>query len=423
MRRVLAATLLAAAGLAAAPAGPDRALAAPVVGISDQRAGSWSQPRLRALGLRHARLVVPWNAAWSEPDAVAAWLHEVAAAGKAPHIAFEHLRTDRCPSRPCVRPTRAQYRAAVDAFIARFPGVRTYTTWNEGNHRSQPVASAPEAVAGYHEELVAACPGCTVVAGDVLDSGAFTSWLRRFRAASRIDPQLWGLHNYADVTYGGTDGTDAVLAAVPGQLWIEETGGIVTLRNSSGRTTLRYDEDRAAEAITSAFTIARARPRITRMYVYHWRADAGDRFDAGLVRPDDSTRPSYDRLVAELGAAGTAADTSTLRWRVTWSKVKRKQLLVRVTCRAPDRRCTGRVRIRLKTQRKRGGGWAWATVATRSYRTTSGKRSTLLRVTMRKALRSRSAAALRRRIVFVTSPTRPRGGTQKRTVAVRRPYR
>ncbi|UUY02853.1 hypothetical protein LRS13_19515 [Svornostia abyssi] len=426
IRRALAAILLAAGFVATLLVHAERSSAAPVVGISDQRAESWTQPRLRALGLRHARLVVPWNAATSEPAAVQAWLDAVAAAGKEPHIAFEHLRTDRCPSRPCVTPTRAQYRAAVQAFLARFPQVRTFTTWNEGNHRTQPVASNPEAVAGYYDELVAACPACTIVAGDVLDSGAHVSWLRRFQAATALQPQLWGLHNYGDVTYGGTDGTDDVLAAVPGQLWIEETGGIVVLRDSSGRTTLRSDEARASTAISRAFAIARARPRITRMYVYHWKARAFDRFDAGLVRPDDTARPSYTTLLQELGGAAPATTTPmvpALRWRAAWSKATPNQLLLRATCRASDRRCTGRLRIVLRTQRRARGGWAVTTLTTRSYRTSASARTATLRITVSKKLRTRARTALRRRLALTVTPTRPAGAVQRSTVAVARPAR
>jgi hypothetical protein len=211
-------TLLA---MAAFPAGARAA----TIGLSDQDPGAFTDARLRGLHLGYARLVVPWDAASTEPDGVQAWLSAVAAAGLQPHVAFEHARGMRCPDAPCSAPSRAAYRAAVRSFVARFPQVRTYTTWNEANHVSQPVASQPEAVAGYYDELRAACPSCTVVAGDVLDSGSYIRWIERFRAATKTQPRLWGLHNYSDVTYGRTTGTDAMLAAVPGTLWIEETAG------------------------------------------------------------------------------------------------------------------------------------------------------------------------------------------------------
>jgi hypothetical protein len=145
--------------------------AALIVGIGDQQPSAFSDARLLGLGMNPARLIVPWNAATTEPASVQAWLDAAAAAGMTPHVAFEHLRTDHCPGRPCVLPTRAQCGAAARAFIARFPQVRTYTAWNEANHASQPVAQHPEAAAGYYEELRSACPTCTIVAGDVLDSG------------------------------------------------------------------------------------------------------------------------------------------------------------------------------------------------------------------------------------------------------------
>ncbi len=110
---------------------------------------------------------------------------------------------------------------------------------------------------GYYEELKAACATCTIVAGDVLDSGSYLSWLRRFRAATTTDPQLWGLHNYSDVTYGTTAGTDAVLDAVPGTLWIEETGGIVVRRDSAGRELL---DDRRGARRPGGLRRVRARP-------------------------------------------------------------------------------------------------------------------------------------------------------------------
>ena len=286
--------------------------AALTVGIGDQQPTAFSDQRLLGLGMNQARLIVPWDAATSEPATVQAWLDATAAAGMTPHVAFEHLRTDHCPGRPCVLPTRALYGSAVRAFIARWPQVRTYTAWNEANHASQPVAQSPEAAAGFYEELRAACPTCTIVAGDVIDSRSYVHWLQRFQAATSTRPRLWGLHNYGDVTYGRTSGTDAVLRSVPGQLWIEETNGLVTLRNSAGQVTLPTDEDRARRAIDRAFAIAASRPRITRMYIFHWQAFPTSRFDAGLVRPDGGARWRRRRLIVRV-----TCDIGTCRGRVT----------------------------------------------------------------------------------------------------------
>ena len=197
---------------------------------------AYGDARLRALKLGVARLVVPYDAATSQPQLVAGLARRGRAAGMQPHVAFEHLKANGCPARPASCPAARPTRPPCAAFIARFPQVRIYTTWNEANHESQPVSGAPrDRRRLLRGAASAACPSCTVVAGDVLDSGGYIRWLERFQAATDSDPQLWGLHNYGDVTYATTEGTDAVLRTVSGQLWIEETGGIVVLRNSRGR--------------------------------------------------------------------------------------------------------------------------------------------------------------------------------------------
>lgn len=370
-----------------------------VVGLADQQPGSYADPRVRALGLRHARLTVPWDAATSEPQAVATWLAAVRAAGMAPHVAFEHLAGDRCPAQPCTTPTAAQYGAAIRRFVALFPQVRTYTTWNEANHASQPVADDPEAVAAYYDELRAACPACTIVAGDVLDSGSYARWLQRFLRASTTTPRLWGLHDYGDVTYGRTTGVDTVLGTVPGKLWIEETGGLVALRNAAGRATFSATEASAATAIDRAFAIAAANPRVTRMYVYQWRANAGDRFDAGLVRTDGTARPSYVTLARDLAAQ------AALRWKATWSTRRAGRLLLRATCTTTARVCRGRVRIALAGRR----------VAVRAYRTSARHPTAAVHVDVPRARRGA------RRVALVVRPVLPAFPTHQLTLTVTTP--
>jgi hypothetical protein len=119
-------------------------------------------------------------------------------------------------------------------------------------------------------------------------------WLARFRAALHGGaPQLWGLHNYTDTNRFRTTGTQRMLAAVPGEIWVTETGGIVSFKTSDGRDVLPYDEQRAARAVRFLFRLAGLSSRITRTYIYQWKIDfPGNRFDAGLVRPDGQARPS-----------------------------------------------------------------------------------------------------------------------------------
>jgi hypothetical protein len=262
-------------------------------GLADQNAETFADARVGALDLSEARLVVPYDAALTDPLSVARWLTAVRAAGLRPQIAFSRRRGDDCPRSPCMLPTRAEYATAVRAFVRRFPSVRRYTTWNEANHRAQPTAEHPAAVAGYYRALKAACPRCAVVAGDVLDAGNYRGWLAAFLRASPRAPRLWGLHDYGDVTYDRTTGIRTILATVGGHVWITESGGIVAIRDAEGRSLLAVGERDAARAVTRAFSIARAYPRVTLLDIYQWRAAPLDRFDSGLVRPDGSSRLSY----------------------------------------------------------------------------------------------------------------------------------
>jgi hypothetical protein len=197
------------------------------------------------------------------------------------------------------------------------------------------------AVAGYYDELRSACPSCTVVAADVIDSGSYVNWLRHFRSATTGNPKLWGLHNYTDVTYGTTSGTDGALAQMPGQVWVEETGGIVVRRDGKGHELLRHDETRAANAVDNAFAIVATGPRISRIYIYQWRARVNDYFDAGLVRPDGSLRASYTNLVTQLKALQPTRSRSA--WTVRWAKKKARTLVLHMRCRTGT--CSGSTRL------------------------------------------------------------------------------
>jgi hypothetical protein len=389
IRRALLAAALALA------AGSPPAAGALRVGIAEQQPSAFADPRLRALNLKVARMVVPWN----DFSGVQAWLDATRAAGMTPHVAFN------CSTASCRAPSRREYAAAVRRFRARFPTVRTFTTWNEANHANQPTASRPELVAGYYAALRAACARCTVVAGDVVDSGTFIRWLRRFRAASHLRPRLWGLHNYADVTYGTTSGTDATLAAVPGTLWIEETGGIVIRRDTRGRELLASDEARATRAVTRSIRLARARSRIARVYVYQWRAEPWSTFDSGLVRPDGSARPSLAALRAELRTLRRLRSTST-----TWTAHRTgRTLRLRVRCGA--RRCRGKVTVALRAARTYRSRWTTRRVTVRRYRV---RRAGSIRVRI-----GRLRPAARRRLVLTVRSTAPRTARQRFVLKLR----
>jgi hypothetical protein len=290
------------ANTAGVSAGARAARRGPFVGISDQDPATFSDSRFTALGMRYARIITPWNSIFTEPDRLDAWLQAAKAAGIEPLVSFNHARSDQCPARPCSPPSIARYTAAFKAFYAKYPWVRSYQPWNEANHQSQPTGKNPKRAAQYYNVVRANCHGCTITAADVLDSPNLKHWLAVFKKFANGKPRLWGLHNYTDTNRFRSSGTKTMLRLVKGQLWLTETGGIVAFTTAGGKVALRHDEKRARRAIDFLFRLARTTKRITRVYVYQWRkTQTGDRFDAGLVAPDDTPRPSLSALRRQLG--------------------------------------------------------------------------------------------------------------------------
>ena len=164
-------------------------------------------------------------------------------------------------ARVCRAPSASAYRNAFRGFDAKFPWVKTYSAWNEINHKSQPTFKSPRKAAGY--------------------------W-------------LWGLHNYGDVNRRRMRFTKAMLRTVPGEVWLTETGGVVQLLPSFKRSPAR-----AAARTKGVFRLVHRfdarrhgmRSKITRLFVYAWFGEAPSaRFDAGLVNPDGSSRPGLKQF-------------------------------------------------------------------------------------------------------------------------------
>lgn len=367
--RLLLITVLLMAGAASA------ARAEIVTGISDQREYFFDSPAFKALPVRHIRLVLPWDAGLRRgPWDI--WLQRARETGLEAHVAFGHDDESNCPGQPCETPAPGRYRSALATFFAQNPSVKTVTPWNEPNHRSQPTFDRPAVAAGYYDTAVSLCPDCTVVAGDLLDDGALTGYLRSYQAALRGEPRIWGLHNYYDATYFESRGVDTMLRLTTGKLWLTETGGIVSFRPPHGNG-LDYDESRAADAIRWLYTLSATRPRLSRMYLYQWEGTPDNPFDSGLLGYDSSPRPGYKVVADVLGPGGVASAAGTgaapegtagaaygpagvgssrlgrrLRFvRIAGKRVRfgRDTVTVALSCVVPNtspRRCSGRVRVR-----------------------------------------------------------------------------
>jgi hypothetical protein len=138
-----------------------------------------------------------------------------------------------------------------------------------------------------------ACKKCTVIAADLLDSSDVKRYVRKFQRATKHKGRIWGLHNYKDVNRRQSKGVRAIMSVTRGQVWLTETGGIVSFKTSGFPRSTK----RAASRTKYMFKLAKKFKRIKRIYNYRWFGEPRSaRFDAGLVNPDGSARPGLKQF-------------------------------------------------------------------------------------------------------------------------------
>ncbi len=299
--------LLSLVGLATVPG---EARAAFSVGVSDQKLGMWHDPRFEALGIRQVRLIMAYDLVlkgdFSRYDA---WMAAADARGADVLVAINHSTTSNS-----ALPSVARYRQVIRRIRARYPQVKTMSAWNEANHQTQPTHRSPKRAAEYYNALREECRGCRIVAADVLDQSDMEKWIATFKRYAR-QPKLWGLHNYADANRFRplkASGTAKLLKLVKGEVWLTEAGGIVRFGRSyrGGRA----GELRAARATQQTFKLARSGPRIKRVYLYHWDAEAQFKtWDSGLVDAAGRARPALGVLRAEVNRQRRARSLPPIR--------------------------------------------------------------------------------------------------------------
>ena len=275
------------------------ALAAPAsakltIGIGEQNPAFFADKRWQALDAPDVRYVMSWDAirrkSWelAELDTYMWWARHT---GARVMITFGHSRRR---GRELKAPSRLQFIREFRALRRRYPELRTFQTWNEGNHGTQPVWKKPKLAARYYDAMRRTCPECTISAPSVLDAPNMAPWIRAFKKGARYPVRIWSIHNHIDANRHRTSGTRELLRITRGKIWFSETGGIVN-RWVDGRRVRRYNQKNAVRAIRNIFKLAKLnRRRITRIYLYQWLApkQRRPRWDSGLVGPRGQTRPS-----------------------------------------------------------------------------------------------------------------------------------
>jgi hypothetical protein len=272
------------------------------VGIGEQNPAFLQDKRWQALDAPHVRYVMSWDAirrrSWElgQLDTYMALARQMDAKVM---ITFGHSRRR---GRELKAPSRLQFIREFRALRRRYPELRTFQTWNEGNHGTQPVWKKPKLAARYYDAMRRTCPECTVSAPSVLDAPNMTAWIRAFKKGARYPVRIWSIHNHIDANRHRTSGTRELLRITRGKIWFSETGGIVN-RWVDGRRVTRYNQRNAVRAIRNIFRLAKLnRRRITRIYLYHWMApkERRPRWDSALVDRRGKTRPSLRTFQAQL---------------------------------------------------------------------------------------------------------------------------
>ena len=205
-------------------------------------------------------------------------------------------RSSRSATRACTRRScRAsrEFRAAFRAFRERYPDVQRLRAVERDQPRQPADGALAAARGGVLQRRQGGVRGLHGARRRRARPGAgWRATSSSYRRHLDGEPAIWGLHNYADTNRFRDSGLRDLLAAVPGEVWLTETGGIVQFGRSFPR-----DERRAARAVAlRAQARARQRARQARLPLQLDRRRARR---ALRRRPDRARRdraPAYDAL-------------------------------------------------------------------------------------------------------------------------------
>jgi polysaccharide biosynthesis protein PslG len=292
-----------AAAVVAVGAGSSPAQAKVAVGIGQQTPELFSSPYWLALKSPYVRYITPYDTV-TDPGQLSRldpWMFGARVTGAHVVIGFRSsLKSARLTRR---LPTQAQYTKAFRAFRARYPWVRDYIPWNETNHPTSLTGPRPYRAAQYFNVVRRYCRTCNVAAGDVLDIRNMESWIGRYKRSLKYTPKIWSIHNYHDANARTSQGVRRLMRVTKGQIWMTETGGVVKMRAFEGKKVIsrNYGTKKAAAATKYVLNLAKINRRITRIYLYHWRAPKPySGWDSALMDARLRPRPAYRTLKAWL---------------------------------------------------------------------------------------------------------------------------
>jgi len=322
----LALAATAPARSAAVPSHAAKVTLHPVIGIGDDKADMFTDPRFRALRIKTVRYDMSWDAlsVTYQRQEVTNWMDAAHRDGLSVLVTIDHSdrviyrkvkvhgKTKRKAfSQTRVLPTKAQYVTAFRAFRKKFPWVKDFVTWDETNCYCEVTYDRESQVAGFYNGLRSACPSCTILAAEFLDvdkqyAVPMKTWVSKLDRALGYQPGYWGLNDYEDANHLVSTQTRQLLGLVRGRIWLAETGGIVNRHNGTKHPGFPQNATHAAKVDTYILdTIGSLSPRIQRIYLYEWDAKTPlDSWDSALISYNTIPRPGYRVLANTLAAWG-----------------------------------------------------------------------------------------------------------------------
>jgi hypothetical protein len=324
-----------------------------IVGIADSSIDTFAGTGWKDLGVRTARMVIPWNIALIPTDCV--WRKNfdayLAAAREDGARVVVMFGPDAggdpraCPgpgTGPGNRhraPSIEAYRKAVREFVAEYSRHKILAAWNEpdfGNGPTvedlgEPLHKNPIRAADYYVELRRACSTCLVLAGEFASNPAraddyWQPYAKRIAARGLAAPRVWSIHPTTDLINYAAHAADALDGRIDGDglrctagttrgcvaktfaTWVGNLPGPATVWLTETEVPALFDhpkltrfnalslarrEDIQADGMRFLFNqIVKSHPNITRVFLYPLR-DGRTASDAALIAKDGRRREAY----------------------------------------------------------------------------------------------------------------------------------
>jgi hypothetical protein len=244
-----------------------------------------------------ARYVVQWNVmSGAYPnylEQLESWYRDVLTLGLTPEISLAAYDG--------VLPgSYREYRAALQALLDRFPATSYVEAWDEPNATPGPPAAT---AARYTLIARSLCRdrGCTVIAGNFLDSASMIAYEREYERALRLASLAdWGIHPYLAVKTRDAQTVMEFKSALPRagageRVWFTEVGAYRC--EGGARPELRGER---AQALDASWLVNRLMPAAQPVHVFYYEFLFKERRPPPCDRSDSDTA-----LYAPAGGRGS----------------------------------------------------------------------------------------------------------------------